>query len=262
MRIYWQSFIDGTANAAYMRRLSDYLNGIAEPGTTVEVHGISPPDRAFGRLAEFRCAAVAIDNGLQAAEDGYDAVVIGHFQDPGLYELRSAIRIPVVGAGQASLYFGMQLGRRLALVTLDDAFEVWHLEQAELYGLAGRVTEVRGLNCVPSDFSAAFAGDQDAKARMLKAFCDCASPIVAAGCDVVIPAGVLPGLLVCEEHGFVIGHAPVVNTAAVTLKSAEMAVRLHKLNGTEPSRGPSFKLAPPQAVEDFRSLMTNGRRRD
>lgn len=259
MRIYWQSFIDGTASAAYMRRLSEYLNSIAEPGTIVDVNGISPPDRAFGRLAEFRCAAIAIDNGLEAASLGYDAVVIGHFQDPGLYELRSALHIPVIGAGQASMLYGSQLGRRLALVTLDDIFEVWHLEQADLYGLGGRVTEIRGMNCHPGDFSAAFAGDNEAKARMLKAFADCAGPVVASGCDVVIPAGVLPGLLVCEEFGFKIGHAPVVNTAAATLKSAEMAVRLHQLNGTEPSRGPSFGLAPQQAIDDFRNFVAKGR---
>lgn len=259
MRIFWQSFIDATASATYMHKLSDYLNGIAEPGTTVEVFGISPPDRHFGRLAEFRCAAIAIDNGLEAEKRGYDAVVLGHFQDPGLFELKSAVSIPVIGAGEVSMHYAARFGRRLALVTLDDVFQTWHYEQADLYGLGGRVTEIRGMNCHPGDFSAAFAGDNEAKARMLKAFADCAGPVVASGCDVVIPAGVLPGLLVCEEFGFKIGHAPVVNTAAATLKSAEMAVRLHQLNGTEPSRGPSFGLAPQQAIDDFRNFVAKGR---
>jgi Asp/Glu/hydantoin racemase len=259
MRIHWQSFIDTTASAAYLSRLKDYLNAIAEPGTTVDVSGISPPDRAFGRLSEFRCAAIAIDNGLAAAEQGYDGIVIGHFQDPGLYELRSAVRIPVVGAGQACMLYGSQLGRRMALITLDDVFEVWHLEQADLYGLHGRVTSVKGMNCNPADFSAAFAGVRDAKTRMIDAFVDCATPLVASGCDVVIPAGVLPGLLVSEEFGFRIGHAPVINTAAVALKSAEMAIRLHRLNGTEPSRGPSFALAPEQAIDDYRRFVAYGR---
>ena len=63
----------------------------------------------------------------------------------------------------------------------------------------------------------------------------------------MIPAGVLPGLLIGREHGLKIGHAPVVNCAAVALKSAEMWVQLRQLNGTEPSRGPSFKRASAQA---------------
>ncbi|MDE1991223.1 MAG: hypothetical protein KGI75_01915, partial [Rhizobiaceae bacterium] len=248
-----------TASAAYMKRLSDYLNSIAEPGTTVDVFGISPPDRHFGRLAEFRCAAIAIDNGLEAASRGYDAVVIGHFQDPGLYELKSALNIPVVGAGEVCMHYAARLGRRMALITLDDVFQTWHYEQADLYGLGNRVKHVIGMNCEPADFSAAFAGDDEARRRMLAAFSACAEPAVRDGADVVIPAGVLPGLLVGGEFGFKVLHAPVVNTAAVALKSAEMDVRLQKLNGIEVSRGPFCSLASSEAVNDFRSFVAKGR---
>lgn len=259
MRIFWQSFIDATASAAYMQRLSDYLNGIAEPGTQVDVFGISPPDRHFGRLAEFRCAAIAIDNGLEAASRGYDAIVLGHFQDPGLLELKSAVTIPVIGAGEVSMHYAARLGRRMALVTLDDVFTVWHHEQADLYGLGDRVRHVVGMNCEPSDFSAAFAGDDEARRRMLAAFTARAEPLVRDGADVVVPAGVLPGLLVGGEFGFKVLHAPVVNTAAVTLKSAEMDVRLQKLNGIEVSRGPFCALASDGAVADFRDFVAKGR---
>ncbi|NIJ58872.1 Asp/Glu/hydantoin racemase [Pseudochelatococcus lubricantis] len=259
MRIFWQSFVDASASAPYMTRLQDYLNGIAAPGVTVEVAGISPPDRDFGRLSELRCAILAIDNGLAAEDAGYDAVVMGHFQDPGLYELRASLRIPVIGTGEASFYAAAQLGRRFGLVTLDSVFETWHLEQAALYGLEHRVVGVRGLDCTPADFSDAFAGDDDAHARMCAAFAACAQPLVDAGADVVIPAGVLPGLLLSRERGLTVGRAPVINCAAVALKSAEMWVQLHRLNGIEPSRGPAFALSPARAREDFRALVARGR---
>src|SRR5436190_6212590 len=238
-----------------MARLAAYLNEIAAPGTSVHVEGITPADRDFGRLSEFRCAIQAVDNGLAAQENGFDAYVMGHFQDPGLYELRSALTIPVTGVGEATLLAASQLGRRLGLVTLDSAFEVWHYEQADRYGLAGRITHVTGMGCRPEDFSAAFAGDATAKVRMLSDFSTCAQPLVNAGVDVIVPAGVLPGLLVCGERGFKVGHAPVVNCAAMALKSAEMWVQLHRLNGTEPSRGPSFALASDRARNDFRALV-------
>jgi hypothetical protein len=90
---------------------------------------------------------------------------------------------------------------------------------------------------------------------MMKDFAACAQPLVDHGADVVVPAGVLPGLLVCGERGFKIGHAPVINCAAVALKSAEMWVQLHRLNGTEPSRGPSFALANDRAKADFRAMI-------
>lgn len=255
MKIFWQSFVDVSNNAPYMRGLAEYLNRIAAPGTTVHVEGIAPPDRAFGRLAEMRCAITAIDNGIAAEQAGYDAYVMGHFQDPGLYELRSALRIPVIGAGESTLLAASQLGRRLGLVTLDPVFEVIHYEQAERYGLNGRVTHVKGLGFTPETFAAAFAGDAQAKAQLLGDFAAIAQPMVDSGADVIIPAGVLPGLLVAGENGLCIGHAPVVNCAAVALKSAEMWVQLRALNGTEPSRGPSFALARERAKEDFRSLL-------
>jgi hypothetical protein len=52
----------------------------------------------------------------------------------------------------------------------------------------------------------------------------------------------------------------VVNCAAVALKSAEMWVQLRQLNGTEPSRGPSFKRASAQARTDFRALLARNSR--
>ncbi|HEV2301807.1 MAG TPA: aspartate/glutamate racemase family protein [Stellaceae bacterium] len=262
MRLLWQSFVDATQNAPYLERLAAYLNGVAAPGTAVEVRGMSPPDRDFGRLTEFRCAIQAVDAALDAEARGFDGFVMGHFQDPGLYEARSAVHIPVVGTGEATLHLAAQLGRRIGLVSIDPVFEVWHLEQAERYGLSGRLAGIAGLGAVPEDFAAAFAGDEAAFKRLLAAFIDCARPLVEQGADVVVPAGVLPGLLLARERSLSVAHAPVVNCAAAALKSAELWVALHKLDGIEPSRGPSFALAPARAVGDFRAFVARGRRAD
>ena len=262
MRILWLSFVDAAHNAPYFERLARYLNEIAAPGTTVDVTGTSPQDRDFGRLTEFRCAALAIDRCIEAESQHYDAFVMGHFQDPGLYEARSAVRIPVVGAGEATMHFAAQLGRRLGLVSIDPVFEVWHYEQAERYGLRERISGVVGLGFQPSDFNPAFAGDEAALARMRTIFEEKADPLVASGADVILPAGVLPALLLCRQGGYKVRHAPVVNCASVALKTAEMAVALHRLEGLEPSRGPSFALAPERAIADFRQLIAGGRKDD
>lgn len=259
MRIWWQSFVDPAQNPSYLERLAGYLAELADAGTTVEVHGMTPPDRDFGRLTEFRCAALAIDNAIEAAAQGYDAYVMGHFQDPGLYEARSAVAIPVLGLGEVNLHWAAQLGRNIALVSIDPVFERWHMEQADLYGLNGRVTHVTALGLAVEDFAAAFAGDADAYARLLERFRELARPLVAAGADVIVPAGALPGLLFARERGLTVGHAPVVNCVAVALALAEAAVKITATTGLGPSRGPSFALAPAGAVADFRSFVANGR---
>ncbi len=254
-RIYWQSFVDTQIGASYLQRLSEQLNAMAAPGTRVDVFGQTPPARDFGRLSEFRCAVQALASAIKAEQDGYDVFVLGHFQDPGLYELRSTLRIPVVGTGEATLLAASTLGRRFGLVTLDPAFEVWHHEQVERYGLSSRLQGVTGLGATPQDFDKAFAGDQAAKARLFERITACAEPLVAAGAEVIVPAGVLPGLLIGSERGFTVGHAPVINCAAVALKSAEMWAQLHAQTGIEPSRGPSFRLAGEQAKADFLGLL-------
>lgn len=260
MRIWWQSFVDPGQNGPYLAALTAYLNEIATDGVSVDVHGLTPPDRDFGRLTELRCAVLAIDNALDATDRGYDAYVLGHFQDSGLYEARSATRLPVLGLGEATLHFAAQLGRTIALVSIDSVFERIHVEQAHLYGLGERVRHVTALDAVVEDFAAAFAGDEDAYGQMLARFRDLVEPLVRAGADVVVPAGALPGLLLRRETGLTVGHAPVVNCVAVALKAAEMWVQLRDLTGVEPSRGPSFALAPPGAVRDFRAFVAKGRR--
>ena len=43
-----------------------------------------------------------ICNAIQAEKDGYDGFAVGHFQEPGLYEARASVDIPVHGLGEAS----------------------------------------------------------------------------------------------------------------------------------------------------------------
>ncbi|HSL63496.1 MAG TPA: aspartate/glutamate racemase family protein, partial [Gaiellaceae bacterium] len=167
MRIWWQSFVDPDESPAYFERLGAYLRELAQETTTVDVVGLTPPDRSFGRLTELRCAVLAVDNALEAAERGYDAFAFGHFQDPGLYEARSAVDIPVTGLGEATLHWAAQVGRRLALVSIDPVFDVWHREQADLYGLGERISHVVGLGALVEDFGPAFAGDAAARSRLL-----------------------------------------------------------------------------------------------
>jgi allantoin racemase len=259
VRIWWQSFVDPTQNAAYFRRLAAYLAEIADDDSSVDVYGLAPPDRDFGRLTEFRCAALAIDNALESAEQGYDAFVMGHFQDPGLYACRSAVTLPVMGLGEVSLHWAALYGRNIGLVSLDSVFNRWHLEQAELYGLGGRVTHVAALELGVEDFAPAFAGDDAAYARISTRFREVAAPLVDDGADVILPAGALAGLLLSQETGMTVGHAPVVNCVAVALKLSEAAVRLSRLTGLAASRGPALSLAPPRAVADFRAFVAHGR---
>lgn len=255
MRIRYQSFVDPSESAAYVERLQAYLTEIARPGTEVEVIGLSPPDKHFHRITELRLGAQAVGNALVAQDDGCDAFLFGHFQEPGLYEARAACEIPVIGLGESTLHWAAQLGRLMVLVSIDPVFEAWHWEQAERYGLRERVLGVTALGVQVADFMPAFAGDRDTYESLVSRFREEVQPFVDRGAEVVVPAGGLFALLMARERGLRVGHAVVVNPIAVALKCAEVAVDLAALCGLGPSRGPSFALPPAEALAEYRAFV-------
>src|SRR5437868_6275016 len=187
-RIWYQSFVDPEEQAPYLDRLRERLRRHAAPGVTVDVFGVTPPDRFFHPLTEFRCADQAIRNALAAERQGYDAFVIGHFQEPGLTECRGALDIPVIGLGEAAMLFACQVGRRFALVTIDPVFVPWHEEQVIRHGLDRRCAGISAIKADLPRFMRAFA-DAGERQRMREDFARQVEPLVARGADVVIAAG-------------------------------------------------------------------------
>ncbi|MGO8920201.1 MAG: aspartate/glutamate racemase family protein [Stellaceae bacterium] len=250
MRIWYQSFVDPQEQAPYIDRLRERLRRLAAPGVTVDVFGIAPPDRFFHPLTEFRCADQTIRNALAAERAGYDAFVIGHFQEPGLTECRGAVGLPVIGLGEAAMLYACSIGRRFGLVTIDPVFVPWHEEQVVRHGLERRCAGVRAITADLPRFMRAFT-DTAERHSVRADFAGQVGALVAGGADVLIPAGGLPMLLFAEEQPFTIGGAVVLEGIATVLKTAEMAVALCRLTGTAASRAGLYGKAPAGAIADF-----------
>ena len=250
MRLWYQSFTDPALHGAYLTRLTAFINDLVEPGTEVHVAGISPSAGSIHALTELRCAVQVVKNAVAAEKQGFDGFVVGHFQDAGLMEAKAAVEMPVVGLGESSLLFACTLGRRLGLVTIDPIFIPWHDDQVMRHGLGARVAGTRAIKADLPQFMAAFEGG-DAYTAMRDDFVRQVRPLVADGADVILAAGGMPMLLFGREHGFAIDGAPVVNGIAVTLKAAEMAVRLKALAGIGVSRAANFAKPSAQAMTEF-----------
>lgn len=249
-RIWYQSFVHPTEQAPYIARLQGLLDSVAGPGISFEVHGLDPPDHFFHPLTEFRCAAQTIRLALEAERAGYDAFVIGHFQELGLLEIRGAVDIPVIALGEASMLAALTMGRRFGLVTIDPVFIDWHERQVRAHGLDQRVAGVRAIHADLPGFMRAFT-DEAAYARVRAEFVEQVRPLVAVGAEVVIPAGGLPMLLFARECPFVVDDAVVLNGIATVAKAAEMALALHRLTGTAVSRRGTYAKASVDCVNEF-----------
>lgn len=249
MNILYQGFVDPARQGRYVEVLTTYLNEIADPGTRFDYLGVSPADVHVHRLTELRCSADALRSAIAAAPR-YDGIIMGHFQDAGLYEARAALDVPVVGLGEAAMLHACSLGHRIGLVTIDPIFIPWHEEQVLRYRLEHRVVGVRAMRTQVSDYVAALDDDR-AAARIREQFCEQAAALAAEGVEVVIPAGGLPALILRNESDLEVGGAAVLNPTAVAAKQAECAVRLRALNGTGPSRASTFARPSDAAIAEF-----------
>jgi len=253
-KIVWQGFTDPVANRPYVDRLVAYLNEIADPGFEFAFAGISPPDFHLHRLTELRCAVQALAGAVELERDGVDAIILGHFQDAGLWELKSTLSIPLVGLGEASILYACQLGYRFGLITIDPRFKEWHEQQVRGYGLEGRCAGVRAMQTSVDLFMRAFDGDEAASADVESQFETLGRELVDAGAEVLIPAGGLPALLLGTRTGYAIDGAAVLNANAVAAKQAEVAVKLRLVSGTAPSTRGTFARASEAAVDEFLAL--------
>jgi Asp/Glu/hydantoin racemase len=257
MRICYQSFIDPEEDPQYTALLQAYLDSVAGPGVTYEVVGMRPPDKKLHRISEYRCGAHVIRGAVRAREAGFDAYAIGHFQDGGLAEARSAVDIPVSGLGEASLLFGCSLGRKIGLITINPLFESWHEEQVVAYGLTGRVGAIRALETTPSLYMQACT-DDDALAQLLADFKAEAARIAGDGCDVVIPAGGLIATIFSRLPEPVdLGELAYVSCVGALAKHTEMAVSCHQLGIGRTGRTGAYRLASQEVLDEFISSMAH-----
>lgn len=249
-RIWYQSFVHPIDQAPYIERLQSMLASMADSKYRFEVHGLDPPDHYFHPLTEFRCAAQTIRNALEAERAGYDSFVIGHFQEPGLLEVRGAVDFPVIGLGEATFLAALSMGRKLGLVTIDPIFIDWHERQITAYGLEQRVVGVRAIQIDLPGFMSAFTNEAD-YLKVRADFVDQVRPLVASGAEVIIPAGGLPMMLFARECPFLIDRAVVLNGVAVVAKAAEMAVSLRRLTGSVVSRRGTYSKASAACIDEY-----------
>jgi Asp/Glu/hydantoin racemase len=249
-RIWVQGATDRVHMSPYLARLEPHLKASVDPEFDIEFHTTTPPATTTHAVTEFRIAAAVIRGAVEAERRGYDCYTINHFQDAGLAEAKSVVDIPVLGLGEATLLHACTLGRKLGLVTINPAFVPWHEDQVVRYGLERRVVGVRAVDASVPDFMRAFATAEGYR-ELYPKFEREVTALIAAGADVIVPAGGLPMMLFGAEHGATMGGAPIVNGVTVLVKAAEMAVKLRRIAGLGVSRRSNYAKPPAQALAEF-----------
>ena len=160
-----------------------------------------------------------VEAGLNAAEEGFDAVVIDTVSDSGLYPLRSRLDIPVLGPGLVAYCVATLLGQRFSIITLSDRWRHFYEKNLTSYQLWPHCASVRSLGRDVSSEATVTAGAIDAQLLT-----EAERAIRDDGADVIVL-----GSTSMHRAGTGVASAlkiPVINPGPVALKMAETLVRL------------------------------------
>jgi len=246
-KIWVQGATDRAQMLPYIRRVEAHLKEILDPAFSFTFNSTTPPATTTHALTEYRIGAAFVRGAVKAERQGYDGMMITHFQDAALAEVKSVAKIPVLGLGETTLFHACTLGRKLGLITINPTFIPWHEDQVIRYGLQSRVVGVRAVDARVSDFIDAFATKKAFDKLRPKWERECRA-LLDAGADVIVPAGGLPMMLFSGEFN----GAPVVNGVTLLAKSTEMAIKLREKAGMfAVSRRSNYAHPPDKALKEF-----------
>ena len=147
-----------------------------------------------------------------AESEGYDAIILGCFGDPGLDGFREILTVPMVGPCEAAMHVACTLGHRFGIVTVLDSIVAPLHRLARIAGLDSRVASIVACDIPVLDLH---AGSYDAVLAGSRAVLDAGADTIVLGCMSMAFLGVAEDL--SAELG-----VPVVNPARTALKTAEL----------------------------------------
>jgi allantoin racemase len=182
-------------------------------------------------LADF----AMLEAGLEAVEEGYEALCIDTMSDSGVNALRSVLDIPVIGPGKASYLTALMLGNRFSVLTQWDGWIPLYRKGVQEYGLVDHLVSIRSINVMP-DVENLLGGKEDVVFPKLR---DAGLACVEDGADVIC----LGSTTMHQAHGFLRENlpVPVINPGPLSYKLAEAVLALGLTHSRHAYRRPDVE---------------------
>ncbi len=234
-----------SGSGPYARALAAILRGAAEPGTEIDVHGLSPGKAIADqyRYLELLDTAEVLDNGLKAERDGYDALLIGNVFEPGMHALREVLNIPVLGLLESSVHLACLMGAGFSIVNVNPKFTRKVSENIVSTGLQNRLVSIDEMRIERGQVLDRAFEDKAVCDEVVGQFTDAARIGIGKGAETVIPAGGIVMTILAFAGVHRVDDVPIVNGLVALTKMAEMAVRIRQLTGVFTSKRMMY--APP-----------------
>jgi allantoin racemase len=219
MKILYQLVapMEKTLGAGEIARRAEFLKRYAAADVSVAVRSVGRGTASIESAYDAAIVVPAIIESVRdAVEEGFEAVIVGCFSDPGLDALREIVRVPVVGPGMSAIHLALQLGDRFSIISPNANGSGHSGAYVRQLGLASRYASTRGMGLTVIELA---RGDASALDRITERGRVC---VEVDGADVLVLGCMSMAFLdVTEELTARIG-VPVVSPVVAALKTAEM----------------------------------------
>jgi Asp/Glu/hydantoin racemase len=243
----------------YGERLRERLDGVSDADTSIEVRGT--PSGAPGHSYRFAyqwgvCGVLANVAALRDDPD-VDALVVGNFLDPGLWEAREVLSVPVTGLCESSLLVGCATADRLGILAWNEKQIPLYRDNIRRYGLEERVVHIEDLDIPPEDRLAVFS-DESAAETVAASIERAAEACRERGVELAIPGGGIPSVFLIHEDIRRAAGVPLLDPIGTAIGLAETLVELYDRRALETSPVRAFRPPPDDLWAEIRAAMEGG----
>jgi allantoin racemase len=200
-----------------------YCSRIVDPDTEIHVKNLSNGPRAIEYDYDREIAApYVVEEVIKANKEGFDAIVINCFDDPGLDAAREVSDKLVLGIGESSIITALLLGHRIAIISTGrQSIPIYH-RKAMTLGVEDRIVHIAGIDVGVLDIrkdidnvKEILLGEIERSVRHHGA------EVVVLGCG---------GFIGLAEELSTKTKVPVIDPTMVTVKLAESLTRLRLMH--------------------------------
>jgi len=236
MKLCYINITEEKITGPYLDILEKTAEKVLRPDTKMEIKSVKPGlTRAFDLHPYFLFLnkRSIIERAIEAEKEGFDAAVVGCFADPGVREAKATVNIPVIGIAEASMIYACMLGRKFAIVTLNEPFFIPDMEEMiTQYGMQSRAIRnpIRLIKTSSFDVFTKGMKDpmmvaEDIKERAKECAADGAD-VVIVGCNGLGPLCTLTNMVQIEENSI-----PILDCISVGMKIAEISYEFSECLG-------------------------------
>lgn len=210
---------NSSAGQAELARRGTLLKQYAGPGTEVGIVDVPQgPASIESMYEEYLSIPATAQRAVELEGEGWEAIILGCYGDPGLDALRELVSIPVIGPGEATALVAASLGHRFSIITITESVIAPTERQIRNVGVGEKLASVRVIGIPVLEL-------HHDRERTVRATVEQGRRAIEQDrADVLIVGCMSMGFLeIAEAAGQQLG-VPFLNPARVSLKFAEALV--------------------------------------